>query len=320
MRPLAGFAEGRNTNPEFSADGRSLYFIATPDGIANIYRADLRGGGVTRVTNVRSGVTGITPLTPALSAAAASDDVVFTVFEDHQYNIYTTDDPARLAGRPVVSGDRNAAVLPPLIRRSSDVASLLATPAAGLPLSPRYRVEPYRPRLSLDVVGQPTVGVGADRFGAYAAGGTSLLWSDMLGNHELGTSLQLTSRFEEFGGVVAYINREQRWHWGIVGQQLPYVTGSFAQGITNVNGEVALVEQTHRVIETNRALSGVMQYPFSRARRVEFSGGLRRISFDQELETRIFSPITGGLIDEAVEDLPRPDALNLGEASSGARL
>src|SRR5688572_14042210 len=38
VRLLAGFETGRNTNPEFSPDGRSVFFIATPDGIPNIYR------------------------------------------------------------------------------------------------------------------------------------------------------------------------------------------------------------------------------------------------------------------------------------------
>ena len=44
-RQLAGFETGRNSNPEFSADG-SLYFLATPDGIPNIYRLpNLSGAG-----------------------------------------------------------------------------------------------------------------------------------------------------------------------------------------------------------------------------------------------------------------------------------
>jgi hypothetical protein len=157
--------------------------------------------------------------------------------------------------------------------------------------------------------------VGADRFGAYAAGGLALMWSDMLGNHTLGTTLQLTSRFQEIGGAVGYINREHRWNWGIVGEQTPYVTGSFAQGLTDLNGQTAVVEQTYRITQVNRAVSGLLQYPFSRAQRLEFAGGVRRLSFDQDIETRIFA-LNGALLDEDTEELPRPDALNLGEASA----
>jgi Tol biopolymer transport system component len=317
MRELAGFETGRNTNPEFSADGRLLYFIATPDGIPNIYRTDLTVGGTARVTNVLSGVSGITPLTPALSVAAGAPGVVFTVFEDDQHNIYSTTTSAQLAGEAGPARERNAAMLPPANREAGQVARLLQSPTTGLPQPTQYPEEPYRARLSLDAVGQPTVGVGADRFGAYAAGGLSLMWSDILGEHQLGTTIQLTSRLQEIGGAVGYFNRTSRWNWGIVAEQTPYVTGAFAQGLSDVEGVgTALVQQTHRITQTNRAVSGIVQYPFSRAHRVELSGGVRRISFDQDIETQIFSLNTGQLIDEFTDELPRPDALNLGEASA----
>lgn len=321
-RPLAGLETGRTTNPEFSADGRALYFIATPDGTPNVYRAELRSdagalaaAAPARVTNVLSGVSGITPLTPALSVATAASHLVFTVFEANHYNIYAGEGETLASGQ-IEDAGRNAAVLPPTERGPSQVAALLQSPATGLPRPAQYAEEEYRPRLSLDAVGQPTIGIGADRFGAYGAGGLSLLWSDMLGNHTLVTAVQLTSRFEEIGGAAAYINRQHRWNWGIVAEQTPYVTGAFAQGLAPVNGITRFVEQTYRITQINTGAQGILQYPFSRAQRVEFAAGARRIGFDEELETRIFSAVTGQLLDERVEELPRPDALALGEASA----
>jgi Tol biopolymer transport system component len=315
VRPLAGFDTGRNTNPEFSADGRSLYFIATPDGIPNIYRADVRGSNVTRVTNVLSGVSGITPLTPALSVAAAAQGLVFTVFEADQYNMYATESAAALAGTAPEDVGRNAAILPPYQRSTAQVASLLQTPTAGLPAPTDYPEGDYDANLSLDAVGQPTVGIGADRFGAYAGGGLSFLFSDMLGYHTLGVSAQLTSRFQEIGGSVVYINRQNRWNWGLIGEQTPYVTGGFAQGFADVGGTTRFVEQIFRVTQINTGATGILQYPFSRAHRIELAAGARRIGFDQDVETRIFS-LGGNLLEEQTEELPRPDALGLGEASA----
>ena len=49
---------------------------------------------------------------------------------------------------------------------SGAAADLLASPADGLPPPTEYPERPYRPRLALDAIGQPTVGIGADRFGA----------------------------------------------------------------------------------------------------------------------------------------------------------
>jgi hypothetical protein len=281
-----------------------------------VYRTALDTGSVTRVTNVLSGVSGITPLTPALSAAAAAQGLVFTVFEGDHYNIYATETAAQLAGRTPEGNGRNAAVLPPFNRPVGEVATLLSRPRAGLPQPQAWPQEEYQPNLSLDFVGQPTVGIGADRFGAYGAGGMTLMWSDMLGNHQLGTTVQLTSRFQEIGGAVSYVNRKNRWNWGIVGEQIPYVTGAFAQGFATVGGSTRFVEQVHRFTQLNTSATGLLQYPFSRAQRLEFGAGFRRIGFDQDVETRVFSPVTGELIDERTEELPRPDALGLGEATA----
>jgi hypothetical protein len=76
------------------------------------------------------------------------------------------------------------------------------------------------------------------------------------------------------------------------------------------------VEETHRVTQINRAVSGLIQYPFSRAHRFELAGGVRRISFDRDIESLLFSPTTGQFLGDQTEELPRPDALNLGETSA----
>lgn len=316
VRPLAGFEMGRNTNPEFSADGRSLYFIATPDGIPNIYRTSTSGGVATKVTNVLSGVSGITPLTPALSAAAAAPGVVFTVYENDRYNIYASDMATPLPAARSAGIDRDAAILPPFERRGSEVAQLLQAPETGLPAPTPYPEEPYKAKLSIDSIGQPTVGIGADRFGAYAAGGLSLAFSDVLGNHMVGATVQVSNRIQETGGAVAYFNRKSRWNWGVVADQTPYVTGSFAQGVTDRNGSLVGVQETHRIIQVDRGVSGILQYPFSRAQRVEFSSGVRRISFDQDVETQLFSLDTGSILDKSTEELPRPGGVNLGTGSA----
>jgi Tol biopolymer transport system component len=315
VRQLAGFATGRNTNPEFSADGRSLYFIGTPDGIANVYRVDLDGGTPVSVTNVLSGVSGITPLTPAISVATKTGELIYTVFEDNRYGLYVAAQTPLPGGAGAPSSERNAAILPPYTRPETEVARLLQTPEVGLPASPAQGPEEeYKAKLTLDAVAQPSVGVGFDRFGSYAAGGLALQWSDMLGNHDLLTAIQVSSRFEELGGAVAYFNRQNRWNWGLIVERSPYVTGGFAQFPALVNGQPVFVQQELRVTQTNTGVTGLLQYPFSRAMRVEFAGGGRRISFDQELRTLVFTQF-GDLIDEQEEELTRPESLNLGEAS-----
>jgi WD40 repeat protein len=316
-RQLAGFNSGRNSNPEFGPDG-SLYFLGTPDGIPNVYRLPnpMRGGTATRVTNLISGVSGITPLTPAMSAASHANALIFTVFENDHYNLYVADTSRPLTVGALATDTRNSAVLPPANRRPDTVVTLLQTATTGLPQPRDYEAEDYRPKLQLEGISQPSIGIGADQFGAYAAGGIAFMFSDLLNEHTLGATVQSTNRIEETGAQAFYLNRKSRWNWGAVVEHLPYVTGSYGQGLATINGQQVIVQQSVRVTQFNTGVSGIAQYPFSKVHRVEFSAGARRIGFDAESETQFFSPITGELFDEQTEELDRPDAINLGEASA----
>jgi Tol biopolymer transport system component len=316
-RVLAGFDTGRNSNPEFSADGRSLYFIGTPDGIPNVYRVAL-GGGATpvRVTNVHSGISGITALTPALSVAARAPQVVFTVFENDQYTIYAADPAREVQVARAETAPGNAAVLPPSNRQAGPLTQLLTTPTAGLAPAVRTAPQDYRASLSLDGMMQPTVGVGVDRFGAYGGGGIALGFSDMLGDHALATMFQVNGGVEQIGGAAMYLNRTRRWNWGVIGEYTPFVTGAFGQRLeATPGGQLTLVQEEIRFTQINRGVSGLTQYPFGRAMRAEFVGGMRQIAFSQELRTDRFA-LSGQLLEQQETELPSPDSLNLADASA----
>jgi Tol biopolymer transport system component len=315
-KQIAGFSTGINTNPEFSADGQTLFFIGEPDGIPNVYRVNLSGGTPVQVTNVLAGINGITPLTPSLTISSKADVMIFTAFEDNNYNVYVTNQASQASTRGA-SIARNGAALPPEDRSHSEVLAYLKAPEKGLPGSnATYNPEDYKPKFGLEAIAQPTVGVGVDRFGAFAAGGLGMMFRDTLGNHELDTVLQISSRFQEIGGAVMYLNKTHRWNWGLIGEQTPYVTGSFSQNVAlTSSGQPVLVEQELRQTETNSAVTGLIQYPFSRAHRVEVSGGYRHIGFGNHLETRLYDLNSGQQIDTQKTDLPSEQSLSLGEAS-----
>src|SRR4029079_12798144 len=97
------------------------------------------------------------------------------------------------------------------------VASYLRADTAGLPsvaAETSYPTTGYKPRLSFYFAAQPVVGVGVDSFGTYAGGGVSAAFSDILGNHTVAGSVQVTNRFDEAGGSIVYLNRTHRWNWG----------------------------------------------------------------------------------------------------------
>jgi hypothetical protein len=316
-RQLSGFDNGRNSNPEFGADG-ALYFLATPDGIPNIYRLPNSSsrGTPERVTNVISGVAGITPLTPALSAASHATALVFTVFEADKYNLYAADTTRPATVGALATDVRNAAILPPGDRRPDQVTNLLQSSTTGLPQPTPYESTDYKPKLQLEGISQPTVGVGVDRFGAYAAGGVSFLFSDQLNDHVFGANIQTTNRIQETGAQAVYLNRKSRWNWGVQVEHVPYVTGGYSQDLATVGGQDTIVQQVIRVTQLNSGASALAQYPINKAQRLEFATGARRIGFAAEQETNLFSPITGELLDQERVKLEHPDSIYIAESSA----
>ncbi len=311
-REVRGFANGKHISPQWGPDSSTIFFISDPDGISNVYRVGANGGRPEQMTNLRTGATGITEASPALTVASQSGTMAFSVYEDGNYTLYTSS----AAGAAVTPPDiQTAAVLPPRTRAEGAVATLLANTRIGLPAETDFPVEDYKPKLGLDFVGQPTVGVGVDQFGTSIGGGVSFFLSDMLGDRTLGATVQVNGEFEDIGAQVVFLNRKHRWNWGIAAEQIPYRLGSFAQGFVDTpSGRVFVQEQ---IIERqiNTGLAGIVAYPFSRASRFEVQGGARRITFDTERHTDIFDPVTGQLLDRQEEDLDDPSALNLGEVS-----
>jgi Tol biopolymer transport system component len=314
IREFAGFPDAKNIGPQWAADGRSLYFLSDRQGVTNVYRVDAGGGAAMQVTNLITGVSGVTALSPALSVA--NGRVVFSAYEEDGYSIYSLETPQQLTGSAPVDLPVNAAVLPPRRTGQGPVFSAIRNVSAGLPPATARPVEPYRPKLSLDFAGQPTIGVGADPFGYYAAGGVSFLFSDMLGNHTVGTAAQVTSRFDEFGGQAFYLNRTHRWNWGASLQQIPYIARAFDAGIATSDGESVYVENEYRILQRDQAFLGVLEYPFTRSQRIEISGGLRRIVLKEDVTSRTFDLNTGQPLTEERTDLFSEPALNLAQSSA----
>jgi Tol biopolymer transport system component len=314
IRPLPGFEDVKNINPQWSADGASLYFISDRNGISNIYRLALDGGTLHQVTDLLTGATGITNLSPALSVAAGR--IVYSVYENEKYPIYTADDAKTLAGFTPTAETPRAAALPPLDRKRAEVAALRNNANLGLPDPKRFGTTDYQPKLALDYIGQPSIGVGRNPFGTYLGGGVSLLFSDMLGDHTLGASLRIQGSFDDLGGVVFYQDRKHRWDWGAAVQQIPYLTGSYATGLKNLNGVPTVVQLTELDRQIDRSATVFAGYPFSRAQRFELSGSVRRISFKNELRTELFDYASGQLLDQQKQKLPSAPALNLAEAAA----
>jgi len=313
VREAGGFDGAKNIDPQWSQDGKSLYFLSDRQGITNVYRLPLDGGDPMQLTNILTGVSGITSLSPALSAG--NGRLVFSAYENDGYNIYALDGDKVMAETPPIQLPIDAGVLPPRRTGEGPVFAAITDQTTGLPAAAPAETQPYKPKFSLDYAGQPTIGIGTDPFGTYASGGVSFLFSDTLGNHVLATSAQVTNRLDEFGGSVFYLNRTHRWNWGIGIDQTPYIASAFTTGVDVSGGQPVLVESEFRIKQIDRGVTGVASYPFSAARRVEFSGGVRQLTLSEDVTDRLFDQF-GNQVGQDQNTLASLPTLNLGQAAA----
>ncbi len=149
---LPGMDVGKNINPVWAPDGRSLAFVSDRGGIDNLFLFDLGTSEVYQLTRSYTGITGITDLSPAISWARQADRLVFTYYENGEYNVYSIDNPRSLRREPwrAPAGGfahlANASALPirsALAAEGAPAADSVArravagaaTPAAGVPAS-----------------------------------------------------------------------------------------------------------------------------------------------------------------------------------------
>jgi Tol biopolymer transport system component len=315
--PMFSFDGARHTSPQWAKDG-TIYFIANPDGVPDVYRYDPAATSATRVTRLMTGVTGITATSPALTIAADGSRLAAVVYRNLTYEIQAIDgDQLRRGSAPPETVTLAAARLAPANRRGADVDAVLQSPTLGLPSTALPPAEEYHPRLSLDYIGQE-MGVSlSNGLGSYMGGGVVLNFSDTLGDHLVTSLLQINGSFEDFGGQVGYINRKRRWNFGTFIEQLPYITGGVVGGLATVDGERVVVQQEIRDRQVDRRVTGIAAYPFSRARRFEVGASLRRLTFDRRIDTFTFSPNSGQLLSEEREKIELGAPLSLGELSFG---
>ncbi len=320
IEPLPSFKHGKNINPQWAPDGKSIYFLSNRNGITDIYNVTLPSGTPTQVTNLFGGVSGITYLSPALSVSSKGNRLVYSVFQNNKYNIFAIDSLKQNEPRKVLTEFEplEPGVLPPDQRVSGLLVGNMNNPYIGLPTDTNFVTTNYHTSLSLVGVGQPSLAAGADRFGTYIGGGVALFWSDMLGNHNLATALQIESSSGLFNlsGLVGYMNTSRRLQWGGVIQQVPYILGGFSSGYGTIKGEPAYIEQQYIYKQTDRQATAIFSYPFSTVFRAEMSAGYTNLSFTQKVITRAVSLNSGAVIQDNTQDLGHPAALNLGRLSA----
>lgn len=323
IQTLNLFTDAKHINPQFSPDGASLYFIADPDGVSDVFRTPVSGGPIVRITNTATGISGITDSSPALTVSSSSGLMLFSMFDNGRFSIYSFDS-GRQQGEAVaanlVSTGARAATLPPTKGRQADMVEtyLDASTEGLLSDSTLFPSREYRPQLRLNYLGPPTVGVGADSTGFGAGGSVSAYFSDVLGEHQVGVTFQGgssgSSFSNSFGGELFYLNQERRVHYGAAVSHFPY-----GSAFTTASREEVVIDNQSRVVDVYRQFRDIVtideatllsQYPLGLTRRFEANATYTHQSYTSEVLTEIYT--TGGqFLDSGIDDLPTPPNLSL---------
>ncbi|HEY0157601.1 MAG TPA: BamA/TamA family outer membrane protein, partial [Thermoanaerobaculia bacterium] len=331
---ITAFRGAKHINPQWAPDGRSIYFIANPDGVPDLHRITWPDGQLFRVTTVDTGIAGITDMSPALTVAARSGNIAFSLYEDDNYNIYTlpanTPGVAGSAPAPLAENTApRAALLPPLRSTGSEITGYLMRPEEGLPpASATFAERPYSADLRLAYLGPPTLGVGVNEFGFGAGGSVTAYFSDILGEHNVGFTFQggggsgagTSSLTEQLGGELFYLNQTGRLNWGADVLHVPQVYGRvfYSRGPYDPgdgNGPIITdIYDQIREVQLITDVSGLAQYPFSSTRRIEGAIGGQRYSYKQEIER--FYVVNNNVIDRERVQLPGAFTLNFTKAST----
>jgi outer membrane protein assembly factor BamA len=118
----------------------------------------------------------------------------------------------------------------------------------------------------------------------------------MLGERKLGAAIQVGNRLRDAAFEFRFLNQERRWNWGAVSELEPGLRRYRRNEAIEHDGQPALLKESDYLQRMQLRLAGLVAYPFNRALRVEFSGGVRHAMYHRELRSQISSIATGRVL------------------------
>ena len=136
----------------------------------------------------------------------------------------------------------------------------MADPVYGLPDTTRFKEHPYHATLHADYISDPSIGY-TPNYGTYS-GGAALVFSDLLGNHQLALAGNVYGRLSDASVFLGYANLSHRTQYTTgLSQEPVYVP--IAGGAIPLSPNVERF-QTQYLRYVMRAVFLSSQYPLNR--------------------------------------------------------
>ena len=196
------------------------------------------------------------------------------------------------------AGIRASADLPSGPERAEtvvSVAQLLDSAALALPDTTTFKRYGYKIGFQPEYISRPTIGYTQDNFGRGVFGGTTIILSDLLGDHRLAFAAQVNGRITEAYLLSAFTSMGQRMQYTVGALQQPqfYLTGQ-RDGF-DARGNYFISQSITRFI--TRQAFWIGAYPLNRFTRVEFGGSFNVVDRSSQVYTQYYRAGDGAPIE-----------------------
>jgi Tol biopolymer transport system component len=299
-------------NPQYSPDGKGIYFLSAATGIQNLYEYDIPSGELYRLSDFKTGVSSISYQTPALSVARDTNMLTYVLYENDGYSIYKasySDFTRMTADRYYV--DLSAADV--TSEKQQNVPTVVDVNLSRYPLEKQsdFAAKPYSGRFNLEAISSVGLGVGYAQTTTAAAGGVSFLFSDMLKRNQLYLAAQVNGRIIDAGGQAVYLNQKGRLNWGASLSHIPYVYAlSYISDMVIDSVPVTdLIQMEETIFQDQATIFAI--YPLSKILR--FEAGISASLYSFRVDSFNYYYAYGGTyyLGENRTKLDAPDPLSL---------
>jgi Tol biopolymer transport system component len=281
--------KGLNTNPQWAPDSKSIAFVSDRSGTANVFLYELESKDHYQLTNVVGAISAVTEYSPSITWARGADRMAFTYYDNGEYTIWQVNNPRTLKKRPyrdpapAVVAEATPQQAEPgtggalTARAPLTITQLLDSAELALPDTTKFTDVPYRVRFQPDYVARPSIGYAPDAYGRSVFGGTTVVMSDMLGNHKLAIAGEVNGRISEAQMYFGYTNLGRRTQNSFGFSQFPYyfLSNDRLRPVPDLQG----TEKEEQEITTYiaRQAFASTSYPLNRFTRFELGAGVNNI-------------------------------------------
>jgi hypothetical protein len=259
------FGTHDDSSPQFLDENRIMFIstatdpnepvtpeVAKDGQIFNIWTLDLRNGELKRLTNALSGI-----LSPVALRDNDGTRVAFITFHKGEYGIHAVNEgPPTLTA---VSSDFGGPG--PIIDFQAPLQHTL--------LPDNQRKKGTFEKMFLD--GRPPLNVGITS-GGDLFGGTSLTFSDVLGDRQFNMFIESIAQYQTFAG--SYVDLSRRFQYAVQGYSQTQFFYGYQPGLL-VDSYLTLLDRDYAVAtRTSRGATLFGIYPINRHARLEVSGGI----------------------------------------------